>query len=312
MPQPSFPSSIHRSLSRGCGPVRDDTLAAIANRNRALAAVCDTFVPGGSALPSASALGVPARIIGEILALDRPALIKELDQVLDLFENPIANVALAGRPARFSTLSQAAREAYLRRWAESPIALKRQAFQVLKRLTLLYTYGAEDSPYAALTGYVPAALDAPAEPPRLALRHPVPGETIEADACVIGSGAGGAAGGALLASAHKRVVVLERGQVRTERTFDGRELNGFASLFLDRGIASTEDKAIAVLAGSAVGGGTVVNWSTSLRLPPMVRNEWRAAGVDDLNRHYDAVEFRVDVDADESERNGPNAMLERG
>jgi len=57
-------------------PARDDTLAAIANRNRALAAVCDTFVPGGSALPSASALGIPARIIGEILALDRPALIK--------------------------------------------------------------------------------------------------------------------------------------------------------------------------------------------------------------------------------------------
>src|SRR5229473_2815414 len=222
-------------------PARDDTLAAIANRNRALAAVCDTFVPGGSALPSASALGIPARIIGEILALDRPALIKELDQVLDLIENPIANLALAARPTRFSALSQAAREAYLRRWAESPIALKRQAFQVLKRLTLLYTYGAEDSPYAALTGYVPAALDAPAEPPRLAVRHPVPGETIEADACVIGSGAGGATVAALLAAAHKRVVVLERAQVRTERTFDGRELNGFTSLYLDRGIASTAD-----------------------------------------------------------------------
>ena len=244
-------------------PARDDTLAAIANRNRALAAVCDTFVPGGSALPSASALGIPARIIGEILALDRPALIKELDQVLDLIENPIANLALAARPTRFSALSQAAREAYLRRWAESPIALKRQAFQVLKRLTLLYTYGAEDSPYAALTGYVPAALDAPAEPPRLAVRHPVPGETIEADACVIGSGAGGATVAALLAAAHKRVVVLERAQVRTERTFDGRELNGFTSLYLDRGIASTQDKAIAILAGSAVGAGP---WSIGPRL----------------------------------------------
>src|SRR5207245_5530062 len=72
-------STMERDSSAG-----EDTLAAIANRNRALAAVCDTFVPGGSALPSASALGIPARIIGEILALDRPALIKELDQVLDL------------------------------------------------------------------------------------------------------------------------------------------------------------------------------------------------------------------------------------
>jgi choline dehydrogenase-like flavoprotein len=300
-------------LGRGFAPARDDTLAAIANRNRALAAVCDTFVPGGSSLPSASALGIPARIIGEILALDRPALIKELDQVLDLIESPIANLALAARPTRFSALSQAAREAYLRRWAESPIGLKRQAFQVLKRLTLLYTYGAEGSPYAALTGYVPTPLDAPAEPPRLALGHPAPGETIEADACVIGSGAGGATVAALLAAAHKRVVVLERAQVRTERTFDGRELNGFASLYLDRGIASTEDKAIAILAGSAVGGGTVVNWSTSLRLPASVREEWALAGIDDdLDPDYAAVESRLDIDTGESPRNGPNAALERG
>ncbi len=52
--------------------------APIANRNRALAAICDTFVPGDGTLPSASALGVPARIIGEVLALDRPALITPL------------------------------------------------------------------------------------------------------------------------------------------------------------------------------------------------------------------------------------------
>ncbi|HKW78188.1 MAG TPA: GMC family oxidoreductase, partial [Candidatus Limnocylindria bacterium] len=110
----------------------------------------------------------------------------------------------------------------------------------------------------------------------------------------------------------KRVIVLERARLRTEVDFDGKELPGYASLFLDRGIASTEDRAIAVLAGSAVGGGTVVNWNTSLRVPPSVRDEWRASGVDDLDRHYDAVESRLDVDADESARNGPNAVLERG
>lgn len=292
---------------------RDDTLAAIGNRNRALAAVCDTFVPGDAALPSASALGVPARMIGEILALDRPALIQELDRVLDLMENPAANLALAGRPARFSSLSQTDREAYLRRWAGSPIALKRQAFQVLKRLTLLYTYGQDGSPYASLAGYTPPPLDPAAEPPRLTVRHAAPGDIIEADACVIGSGAGAAVVAASLAAARKRVVVLERARVRTERTFDGRELNGFASLYFDRGIAATEDKAIAILAGNAVGGGTVVNWSTSLRLPAAVREEWAAAGIDfDLDDDYAAIESRLDIDTGESPRNGPNAALERG
>lgn len=256
---------------------------------------------------------MPARLIGEILALDRPALIKELDQVLDLLENPAANLALAGRPLRFSALSQPAREAYLRRWAASPIALKRQAFQVLKRLTLLYTYGSDGSPYAALTGYRPAALDRLAEPSVLTVRQPTPGETIEADVCVVGSGAGGSVVAASLAAAHQRVVMLERARLQTERTFEGRELNGFASLYLDRGIAATEDKAIALLAGSAVGGGTVVNWSTSLRLPPSIREEWRTAGIeDDMDPDYGAVELRLDVDTGESPRNGPNAALERG
>src|SRR5205814_2983518 len=129
----------------------------------------------------------------------------------------------------------------------------------------------------------------------------------------IGSGAGGGVAAAELARAGKRVVIVERADARLEADFDGRELAGYAALFVDRGIAATEDRAIALLAGSALGGGTVVNWNTSLRLPPAVAAEWRAAGIDDdLAPHYDAVERRIDVDTDESERNGANAALERG
>ena len=255
---------------------------------------------------------MPRLLRSEVEALGRPALVAELDQFLDTIESPLANLGLIGHATRFTALRQAEREGYLKRWAASPIPLKRKAFQVLKRLSLLYTYGLDGSPYAERAGYVRAQLDPPAPAAALRIRTPRAEETIDGDACVIGSGAGGAVVAATLAAAGKRVVVLERAALRTEIEFDAKELAGYASLFLDRGIASTEDRAIAVLAGSAVGGGTVVNWNTSLRLPPMVRNEWRAAGVDDLNRHYDAVESRVDVDADESERNGPNAMLERG
>src|SRR5206468_2868684 len=83
---------------------------------------------------------------------------------------------------------------------------------------------------------------------------------------------------------------------------DRRELDGYAALFVDRGIATTTDRAIALLAGSALGGGTIVNWNTSLRIPAAVQEEWRAAGIDDLAPHYDAVAARIDVDTDESER----------
>lgn len=281
-------------------------------RDVTLAALCDTFVPGDGTLPSASALGVPAVLRAEVAALGRPALVAELDQLLDTLDSRALNLALTGRAVRFTALGGAARAAYLRRWAASPLPLKRRAFQVMKRLVLLYTYGAEGSPYARAAGFAPPPPPAPAEPAPLRLRAAAAGENIDADVCVVGSGAGGAVAAAELARAGKRVVVLERARARLEDGFARSELDGYTSLFYDRGIAATEDRAIALLAGSALGGGTIVNWSTSLRIPPAVAEEWRAAGIDDLAEHYDAVAARSDVDADESARNGPNAALERG
>ncbi len=282
------------------------------DRARALAAVCDTFVPGDRGLPSASALGVPELLRGEVEALGRPALVAELDQLLDTIESPLLNTALTGRPVRFTSLAPGEREAYLKRWATSPLPLKRRAFQVMKRLVLLYSYGVDGSPYAAAMGYERPPLPPAAAPAALRTRTPRSGETLEADVCVIGSGAGGAVVAAELAQSGKRVVVLERAQARLEDAFDGRELAGYAALFVDRGIAATADRAIALLAGSALGGGTIVNWNTSLRIAPAVAEEWRAAGIDDLAPHYGAVEARIDVDTDESARNGANAALERG
>ena len=216
------------------------------DRDRALAALCDAFVPGDGDLPSASHLGVHRMLRAEVVALARPALVAELDQLLDTIESPILNVALTGRAVRFTTLGQAAREDYLKRWAASPLSLKRRAFQVMKRLVLLYTYGQDGSPYAALAGYVRPPLDRPADAVPLRARRVVAGETIEADVCVIGSGAGGGVVAAELAAAGKRVVVLERAPLRTEPDFDSRELAGYAALFVDRGIAATSDRRMAL------------------------------------------------------------------
>ena len=282
------------------------------DRARALAALCDAFVPGDAQLPSASSLGIPAVLRSEVEALGRPALLAELDQLLDTIETPLLNLALTGRAARFSALAQHEREAYLKRWAASPLALKRRAFQVMKRLVLLYAYGVDGSPYAAAMGYARVVPPLAATRASLRVRTPRAGEVFDADVCVIGSGAGGGVVAAELAAAGRRVIVLERARPRFEDQFDGRELAGYAALFVDRGIAATEDRAIALLAGSALGGGTIVNWNTSLRISPAVAQEWRAAGVEDLTQHYDSVVRRTDVDTDESERNGANAALERG
>jgi len=280
--------------------------------DRALAAVVDTFVPGGDGLPSASELGVHRRLLDEVDALGRTALRSQLDLLLRAFETPLANLLLGGRPVVFSRLGHGERERYLRRLANSPVPVKRTAFQDLKRLTLLLTYGLESSPYRALTGYAAPIPDAPVAS-LVRVRTPRPGEVVEADACVIGSGAGGSVAAAVLAAAGKRVVVVEAARNVAEDRFGGPELDGLADLFLDRGLTATDDRWIAIRAGSAVGGGTVVNWSTSLRIPDAVREEWRRAGIGaELDDHYAAVEAAMDVGVDESALNGPNGVLERG
>lgn len=269
-------------------------------------------MPGGDGLPAASVLGVHMVIRAEVEALGRPALLQQFDLILTAIESPVLSLGLFGRPVRFSSLPQAEREALMKAWATSPIPLKRTAYQNLKQLVLLYTYGQEGSPYRALAGYEAPTLDPPA-PTRLTVRTPRADELVDCDVCVIGSGAGGGVVAATLAASGKRVVVLERARLLREDGFDGRELAGQARLFLDRGLTTTTDSAIAIRAGSAVGGGTVVNWSTSLRIPDDVREEWRAAGIaDDLDWHYRAVEGRMNVNTDESPRNAPNAMLEKG
>jgi choline dehydrogenase-like flavoprotein len=282
------------------------------NPERALAAIVDTFVPAADGLPSASELGVHRRLLEEVRALGRPSLRRELDLLLRAIDTRAGSLALTGRATAFSALDQGARETAMRRLAASPIPLKRTAFQDLKRLTLLLAYGLEDSPWRARTGFVPPPPDAPS-PSRVTVRTPRAGEVVEADVAVIGSGAGGGVAAATLAAAGRRVVILERAAMVTEQGFGGPELAGLGALFLDRGLAATTDRWISIRAGSAVGGGTIVNWSSSLRAPAEVRDEWRAAGIgDDLDEHYAAIEAEIGVTLHESHLNGPNAKLAAG
>jgi choline dehydrogenase-like flavoprotein len=280
-------------------------------RERTLAAIVDAFAPAGDGLPSASQLGVHRRLLQEVDALGRPSLRSQLDLLLRLIDTRPGAAVLTGRPTAFRDLDQHGREAALRRMAVSPIALKRTAFQDLKRLTLLLTYGVEDSPWRAGTGFVPPPPD-PASPCQIDVRTPRAGEVIEADAIVIGSGAGGGVAADVLAAAGRSVVVLERAAMVDESSFGGPELDGLGALFLDRGLSATTDRWIAIRAGSAVGGGTVINWSSALRVPDVVREEWRAAGIDDLDEHYDALEAQLHVTDEESQPNGPNGKLAAG
>ncbi|HLZ48975.1 MAG TPA: GMC family oxidoreductase N-terminal domain-containing protein, partial [Candidatus Limnocylindria bacterium] len=280
----------------------------------ALRAVVATFVP------DADATAVARTIVREVEAVGRPGLLADLRLFLGLIENPVVNLALAGAPLPFSRMDAARRERYLVSWSDSALPLRRKAFQAVKRASLFFAYGASEAGADRLwdrIGYQRAPLlDLPDDPTTFTSRPAREGETIEADACVIGSGPGGSVAAAELAAAGRHVLVLEQGRSWTESDFDGNEAASYARLMWDRGLGATDDLSVAILAGRVVGGGSVVAWSTSLRLPPTVREDWARLGVDgldgELDAHYGEIERRLDVDTDESQVNPQNSVLARG
>jgi choline dehydrogenase-like flavoprotein len=124
------------------------------------------------------------------------------------------------------------------------------------------------------------------------------------DFCVVGSGAGGAVVAARLAERGASVVVLEEGGAFDRSAFDMKEETAYPRLYQERGARATADLAITVLQGRAVGGGTVINWTTSLRVAGSVLDHWaRRHGVEGLNArslapHFEAVERRLSIRPD--------------
>lgn len=274
----------------------------------------------GTFVPEADPGAVADAIVAELSAIGRPKLLADLRLFLRLVDSRLANLALVQRPVRFSDLVPGEREAYLRRWADSRVPLLRTGFQAVKRLSLFIAYSRPEAGAAALlpeTGYIrPDPLPLADRPLAIASLVVRDGDTLDCDVCVVGSGAGGAVAAFEAAAAGRSVVVLECGPAWSEPDLVPREAEGSARLFWDRGLAATEDLGVVLFAGRALGGGTAVNWMTSLRLPDDIRAEWEALGADgmgrELDEHYAAVEERIDVNTDESIRNAQNDALARG
>jgi choline dehydrogenase-like flavoprotein len=276
-----------------------------------LDAVVDTFVPPDADLAMAQTMVATA--------LDRlaPHRRAKLATVLSLLGNPGAMLALAGVPRSFARLDRLARERALRRLFR--IAPLRPAFAAFGRLALFAAYAAADEQgHSAVwdrVGYPGPRADVPAGE-AFPLAEPPPGGRLAADAVVVGSGAGGGVAAALLAQAGLRVVVLEAGGPFEPVAARQREAEAFGELYLERGLCASDDGGVSILAGACVGGGTAVNWSTSLRLPAALAAEWgrrlgRPAFAGELADAYDAVETRLGV-TPASSHNRNNAVLAEG
>src|SRR5256886_2405910 len=143
------------------------------------------------------------------------------------FESPWATLLLSGRPQRFSSGTQAERERFLLAWAHSRLGIKRQGFQAVKRLVLFLTYAkaleSGVNPNWPSIGYAaphPRASQAAREPSDVSIEslRPASETSLEADVCVVGTGAGGSVIAAKLAESGHRVIVLAPGPYRPAAT----------------------------------------------------------------------------------------------
>lgn len=267
-----------------------------------LEALCDTFVPavdGDDAFlaRAASAIGVPA-------ALGAAAI----DPVLDILGPDFADLNLAARTRCVHAILAAG--------GPGAVALRQ-----LRGSTIALFYGLVENgrnPNWDAIGY-PGPISPPPSPEerpkRIAvLDLPAEGGVLVADACVVGSGAGGAVIAARLQQAGLSVVVLEQGGYTSESDLLQLELHDGGRTYLNGGLFWSESGSVGILAGSTLGGGTFVNSLVCLRLPQQMREEWAAFGLEgvdgpDFDRYTDTVWERLCVNTDATVPNASNRLM---
>jgi choline dehydrogenase-like flavoprotein len=290
---------------------------------RALCSICDTFLPAAPGWPSAVARGVPDALAAALDFNPRTIYRWEFVNLLDIWDSSLHSFLEVGHWSQFSNLAETDKHRVMLSWADSRLTMRRAAFQALRKAigflyVMLPSSAGQPNPIWEQMGYAgPIGVQRPDAPRKLSVTVPDKETTLICDVCVIGSGAGGGVAAAVLAAAGKEVIVLEAGGYFDDADFDGAELAGFQKLYSECGFASTRDHSVGFLAGECLGGGTVVNYTTSFRTPDEIREEWARKGVEwirgaEYTRSLDAVCQRISVNTDHNRISRREQVLERG
>ncbi len=114
------------------------------------------------------------------------------------------------------------------------------------------------------------------------------------------------------------VILVEEGPLATAADFRMLESEAYPTLYQESAARKTKDKAIGILQGRCVGGGTTVNWTSSFRTPAATLACWqRTYGLEgfapaDLAPWFERMESRLAIAPWEVAPNANNEALARG
>jgi len=290
------------------------------SQREALRAFCDTIVPSVERDPDpeglwsrcASDLGVPGGVEELIAGIPDEVIRGGLLELLSVLESQ----GIARMPSQLSR-EQIVRNLQL----ASPDAAA--GIAALMGMTLFLNYGAPDPSTGQNPNWKVFGYPGPASPPPQVEKPieplvPDDGAVLEADVCVVGSGSGGGVIAGTLAQRGLKVIVLEAAGYYNESDFTQLELQAYQEMYWRGGPTPTADGNITLQAGTALGGGTVINWTNCLRTTDWVREEWARdhglEGVDgpEYDRHLDAVMERISATDEASDLNGPQQRMKEG
>ena len=96
----------------------------------------------------------------------------------------------------------------------------------------------------------------------------------EIDVAIIGSGAGGGVAAGIISKSSRKVSIFEKSKELIEAKSSISEGEAYSELYESSGLAQARGSGAILLAGSTLGGGTTINWTTSFEPPSIIRKEW--------------------------------------
>ncbi|TNF10226.1 MAG: FAD-binding protein, partial [Pseudomonadales bacterium] len=125
--------------------------------------------------------------------------------------------------------------------------------------------------------------------------------TLEADVAIVGSGAGGGTTAEILSAAGYKVLLIEEGPLKTSDDFKMQEAEAYPTLYQEGIGRMSKDGAVTILQGRAVGGTTLINWTSSFRTPAQTLAHWAEAhgvqghDVESMAPWFEKMEQRLGV-----------------